>query len=207
MSSRIEQLIEEIEDYIADCKYQHFSQSKIIVDKDELEELLDELKSKTPEEIKRYQKIISNKDAILSDAQKQADAIIAQAQIQTNELVSEHEIMQRAFAQGNEVVVNASNQAQQILDKATADANEIRTSAIAYVDNMLMNIEKLLTATIEISNQRQESFVKNLQSSLDIVTANRIELNPPVEEPEALIQPEAAAAVQNGENTVEEKAQ
>jgi len=179
MSSRIEQLIEEIEDYISDCKYQPFSQSKIIVDKDELEELLDELKSKTPEEIRRYQKIISNKDAILSDAQKQADNIIAQAQIQTNELVSEHEIMQRAFAQGNEVIVNATNQAQEILDKATSDANAIRTSAIAYVDDMLMNIERLLSGTIDASNQRQESLVKSLQASLDIVTANRIELNPP----------------------------
>ena len=163
MSSRIEQLIEEIEDYISDCKYQPFSQSKIIVDKDELEELLDELKSKTPEEIRRYQKIISNKDAILSDAQKQADNIIAQAQIQTNELVSEHEIMQRAFAQGNEVIVNATNQAQEILDKATSDANAIRTSAIAYVDDMLMNIERLLSGTIDASNQRQESLVKSLQ--------------------------------------------
>ncbi len=201
MSSRIEQLIEEIEDYISDCKYQPFSQSKIIVDKDELEELLDELKSKTPEEIRRYQKIISNKDAILSDAQKQADNIIAQAQIQTNELVSEHEIMQRAFAQGNEVIVNATNQAQEILDKATSDANAIRTSAIAYVDDMLMNIERLLSGTIDASNQRQESLVKSLQASLDIVTANRIELNPP----EAA--PSDAAPETTEDNQEEKKAQ
>ena len=201
MSSRIEQLIEEIEDYISDCKYQPFSQSKIIVDKDELEELLDELKSKTPEEIRRYQKIISNKDAILSDAQKQADNIIAQAQIQTNELVSEHEIMQRAFAQGNEVIVNATNQAQEILDKATSDANAIRTSAIAYVDDMLMNIERLLSGTIDASNQRQESLVKSLQASLDIVTANRIELNPP----EAA--PSDAAPEKTEDNQEEKKAQ
>ena len=45
-----------------------------------MEELLNELRIKTPEEIKRYQKIISNKEAILADAQAKADAIIAQAQ-------------------------------------------------------------------------------------------------------------------------------
>ena len=68
MSSRMEQIIEEIEEYIDNCKYQPLSSTKIVVNKDELEELLTELKMKTPEEIKRYQKIISNKEAILADA-------------------------------------------------------------------------------------------------------------------------------------------
>ena len=78
MSSRIEQIIEEIEEYIdRDCKYQPLSTTKIIVNKEHLDELLRELRMKTPDEIKRYQKIISNKDAILEDAQTKADALIA----------------------------------------------------------------------------------------------------------------------------------
>ena len=79
MSSRIEQIIEEIEEYIDSCKYQALSNSKIIVNKDEIEELLRELRMKTPDEIKKYQKIISNRDAIIADAQEKANAIIAEA--------------------------------------------------------------------------------------------------------------------------------
>ena len=75
---------------------------------------------KTPDEIKRYQKIIANKDAILADAQAKADGMIQEAQIQTNELVSEHEIMQQAYAQANEIVTAATAQAQQILDNVKA---------------------------------------------------------------------------------------
>ena len=71
--SRIEQLIDEIEEFIESCKPQPFSQSKVIVPKDELYELLTELRLKTPEEIKRYQKIIANRDKIISDAQAQAE--------------------------------------------------------------------------------------------------------------------------------------
>ena len=37
MSSKIEQLIDEIEDYIASCKYQTLSNSKIIVNKEEID--------------------------------------------------------------------------------------------------------------------------------------------------------------------------
>ena len=129
--SKIEQLIGEIEEFIDGCKLQPFSSTKIVVDKAQLEDLLVELRHRTPDEIKKYQKIISNKEAILADAQAKADQIIAQAQIQTNELVSEHQIMQQAYAQANEVVQIATKQAQEILDSATNDANNLRMSAMA----------------------------------------------------------------------------
>ena len=57
---------------------------------------------------RRYQKIISNKDAILEDAQTKADALIADAQTKAQELVTQHEIMQKAYAQANETI-NAAN--------------------------------------------------------------------------------------------------
>jgi hypothetical protein len=180
----MEQIIDEIEEYIESCKPQLLSSTKIVVDKEELEELIAELRAKTPEEIKRYQKIISNKEAILADAQAKADQIIAQAQIQTNELVSEHQIMQQAYAQANEVVMIATKQAQEILDNATNDANDIRMSAMNYTDNQLRGIEDILTKSIDTSQARYESLISSLQGYLDVVSANRAQLFPePIPEP------------------------
>ena len=147
MSSRIEQIIDEIELYIDSCKFQPLSSTKIIVNKEELDELIQELRKKTPEEIKRYQKIISNKEAILADAQARADQIIAQAHIQTNELVSEHQIMQQAYAQANEIVELATKQAQEILDNATMEANSVRAAAMQYMDDILNYLENLIVNT------------------------------------------------------------
>ena len=107
MSSRIEQLIDEIEEHIDNCKYQPLSNSKIIVNKDEIDDLLRELRQKTPEEIKRYQKIISNKEAILNDAREKAQALINEATEHTTELINEHEIMQRAYAEANSIIEQA----------------------------------------------------------------------------------------------------
>ena len=76
-NSRIEQIIEEIEDYIDSCKGPLFGGGdKIVVDRERMEELLRELRMKTPEEIKRYQKILANKDAILADAQQKAEVLL-----------------------------------------------------------------------------------------------------------------------------------
>ena len=136
MSSRIEQIIEEIEEYIDSCKFQPLSTTKIIVNKDQIDELLRELRMKTPDEIKRYQKVLANRDAILADAQAKADAIIKEANIHTTELINEHEIMQQAYVQANEIMAAAEAEAQKRLDAATMEANSFRTQAMEYTKDM-----------------------------------------------------------------------
>lgn len=177
MSSRIEQIIEEIEEYVESCKYQPLSTTKIVVNKEELEELLRELRLKTPDEIKRYQKIISNKDAILADAQNKADAIIAEAQAKAREMVEQSEVMQTAYAQANETVNNANQQAQEILDAATNDANSIRLGAIGYTDDMLANLSNIMTTALNDAGEKYNSFVESLTSCYNTVVQNRSELS------------------------------
>lgn len=178
MSSKIDQIIEEIEDYIESCKFQPLSSTRIIVNKEEIMELIAELRQRTPEEVKRYQKMISNKEAILADAHAKADTIISQAQFQKNELVKEHEIMQQAYAQANEVVSIAQKQAQEIMDQATNDANEIRLGSIAYADSLLNSIEELLNGSQSIFKTNFAQLSANMERMLEIVAANRAELAP-----------------------------
>lgn len=160
--SKIEQMVEEIEDYIDGCKFKAFSSTEIIVNKEEIDELLRELRVKAPDEIKRYQKIISNKEAILQDANVKAQEMISKAQAYTNNMINEHEIMQQAYAQAQAVVDQAAAQAQEIIDAAVNDANNIRMSAMQYTDDSLANIQNILDTAI---TQNQARF-DNQQSLL-----------------------------------------
>lgn len=180
MTSRIEQIIEEIEEYIDSCNYQPLSKKNIVVNKEEMEELLRELRMKTPEEIKRYQKILANKDAILADAQAKADAIVQQANIQLTELISEQEIMKQAYAQANAVVEAATVQAQEILNSAAADANEIRMGAMQYTDSMLANMQSIIQNTMESYNSRYASLINSLNGYYEMISENRMELAPSI---------------------------
>ncbi len=178
-NSRIEQIIEEIEEYIDTCKGTLLSSGeKIIVNRERIEELLRELRMKTPEEIKRYQRVLANKDAIIEDAQQKAQAIIAQANIQNQELINEHEIMQQAYEQANQVIDTATGQAQEILDNATRDANEIRLGAIQYTDELLANLQEMVQGMVEASNLRYEAMMNNFQDFYNVIVSNRAELNP-----------------------------
>ncbi len=178
MSSRIEQLIDEIEEYIENCKPKFMSSTEIIVNKDEMDELIRELRMKTPDEIKRYQKIISNKEAILNDARAKAEALINEATVHTNELINEHEIMQQAYAQANEVVTMASQQAQEILDNATIEANNVRMAAMQYMDDMLAHLENILISSTQSATANYESLIGSLNQYKDIIQSNRSELHP-----------------------------
>lgn len=186
MSSRIEQLIDELEEYIESCKPKFMSNSEIIVNKDEIDELIRELRMKTPDEIRRYQKIINNKDAILNDARTKAQALIDEATVHTNELVSEHEIMQQAYAQANEIVTAATEQAQEILDHATRDANDIRIGAMQYTDDLLANAESIIGHTLDSYTTKYDGLVNSLQECYDMVRNNRSELEVPEQSAEGL---------------------
>ena len=184
MSSRIEELINEIEEYIDNCKYQPFSSTKIIVEKEQIDELLRDLRMKTPDEIKRYQKIISNKEAILNDARAKAEALINEATIHTNELINEHEIMQQAYAQANEVVSMATQQAQEILDNATIEANNVRAAAMQYMDDMLAHVENIIASATQSATNNYENLIGSMNQYRDIIQSNRNELHPAEEDEE-----------------------
>lgn len=182
--SKIEQLIEEIYEFVESCKMQPLSSTKVVVPKDQLYDLLDELRLRTPDEIKRYQKIISNRDAILQDAQEKANNMLAEAEAQTNALIDEHQIMQQAYYQANEVVNQATEQANQMLAQARQDADQIRLGALNYTNELLSEAEAVLSASYNNSKSQYEGLLESLKGSLDVIASNRSEL----------VQDEAAAA-------------
>jgi cell division septum initiation protein DivIVA len=183
MSSKIEQVIDDIEAYIEGCKTLPFSSTDIRVNRDQIMELIRELRTNTPDEIKRYQKIISNKEAILNDAKGKAQELLEKAQVQTNELVNEHEIMRQAYEQANQVVSSAAAQAQQILDRANSEANNMKESAVQYTDTLLAEVENILHGSIESTNRHYEGMLSDLTNYEEIIRSNRAMLVPPEESP------------------------
>jgi DNA mismatch repair ATPase MutS len=74
--SRIEQIINEMEEYLDGCKAQAFSNSKrIVVEKDVIDDMLVELRMRTPEEIKKYQKIIATLKKVKPDTLTAREAL------------------------------------------------------------------------------------------------------------------------------------
>lgn len=176
--SKLEQIISEIEEYIASCKTNVFNGAKITVNKDKMEELVRELKLRTPEEIRKYKQFLSQRDAVLEEAQLKAEMIISEANIKTEELLNQNEIMQKAYERANMVIDNANEQAQQIVDDAVKQATQIKMSAIQYTDELLANLQMIVEHSIEDNRSKYEGLLTSLNKNLSIIVSNRNELKP-----------------------------
>ena len=176
-ASRIEQLIEDIYEFVESCRMQPLSSTKVIVPKDELYDLLDELRLRTPDEIKRYQKIISNRDAIIADAESKAEGILVQTREKAKELLNEHEIMQQAYYEANEMIMQASQEADRLRREAQEEADQLRTGALVYSNEVLSEVERVVASAYENSLSKYDSFIGTLRSSLEIISHNKRELS------------------------------
>ena len=192
MSQKIEQLIEELYEYIEGCKPKGFSfnSTQVIVMKEEIYDILDEMKLKIPEEIKRCAKVVANKDQIIANAEERAEKIIADAKRQAEMLVQESEIMRQAYLQANEMVSRATQQADSIFQQASNDAETISMGALRYTNDMLTEVERVIAYTYEEAKAKTEAMLTTLEENLKIVQENRRELNEEVVPQEA---PSAAA--------------
>ncbi|MCR5282049.1 MAG: hypothetical protein K6E18_01655 [Lachnospiraceae bacterium] len=176
MSSKFEQMIDDIEDYIQNCKPKPLSNTMILVNRDELLDMLQELRQKTPVEVSRYQKVISNKEAILNDARKKAEDMLNEAAVHTNELVSETEIMQQAYGQAQKIVDMASEQAEDIVAQASEEASAMRMAAVTYTDDNLQSIENVLAHGIDVAATNYERLMTQLQQTIQEIQTNRAQL-------------------------------
>lgn len=174
--SRIEQIIDDIEAYIEDCKPSAFSSSKVVVNKEELGEMLTELRLQIPDEVRQYQKVISNQDAIISNAKIQAEGLVNEANRLQSQMVDEHEIMQKAYTNANKILENANIQAQDIVDKATNEAAAIKKSIMNYSDGMLESLQQIMELMMDNSKTRFGSFMTSLEEKYEIVSRNREDL-------------------------------
>ena len=174
--SRIEQKIEDIYGFVESSKMQSFSSTKVIVPKNDLYDLLDDLRRDAPEEIKRYRKMLSQRDAILEDAEKKAADILADAQEQYSALVEEHNIMQEAYQQAEITVANANEEAERIIANARKQADEMGSGAIYYTTDMMDMAEKVIAKAYESTLNNSKALETALSGYLEIIRKNKAEL-------------------------------
>lgn len=173
----IEEMISEIEIFIDNCKYQPLSSSKIIVPKEDLEQMVGELKLKLPNEIERCKKIMRNKEAILADARARADSIITESVAEANRLVDQSQIVELANIRANEILEMARSQADQIIAEANSDAQEVRTGSMYYSKDKLTEISQYINATLQAERANYENLIRSLEENAVLVSNNMAELD------------------------------
>ena len=106
----------------------------VIVDEDRILEIIDQMRISIPEEVKKSQQVLAQRDRILAQAQEEANRTIALAKQKAEELMARDAIVQAAQARS-----------EQILAQARSDGEAIRRDADDYILESLGALEAELT--------------------------------------------------------------
>ena len=131
-------LIDKLDDLIHNAKPVPLT-DQVRVDKEEIYDLLDQMRATIPEEIKQARWIVKERQEMLAEAKREAERIVKDSRDEQQRLVSQEE-----------VVKQAENHADDIIEEARAREREIRLGAEDYADDILntleVNLEKFLAA-------------------------------------------------------------
>ena len=112
---------------------------KVMIDRDEIYDLLDQMRATIPEEIKQARWIVKERQEMLQEAKEESERILREAREEAQRLASEQEVVRRA-----------QRQSEDIIRDAEAREREIRLGAEDYADEILKtletNLDKFLAA-------------------------------------------------------------
>ena len=138
-------LLESIEDMLENSKTLPFT-NKAVLDKEELLDIIKEIRLKLPEELKQAKVIKEEHDRIIEKANEEAQDIVKEAENRIISMIDEHEITKKAYEQKNKIIENANDMAR-----------EISNGTKAYADNILAGVQVTLEDALKvIQNNRKE---------------------------------------------------
>ena len=130
------EMLDQLEDIIYNCHTIPLV-GKAMIDKDELLDIIQELRLKIPDDLKQAKWIKGERQRILLEAQKEATSIIKSAEDKIISMINENEITKKANEAAEEIVKNANNRAR-----------EIRNATKQYIDDALSESEMILERTL-----------------------------------------------------------
>ncbi|MCA2001164.1 MAG: hypothetical protein LDL51_04795 [Chloroflexi bacterium] len=132
------QLIDRLEELFNDAKAVPFTHN-VVVDEDRMLELIDQMRIAIPEEVKKAQQLMAQRDRVMAQAQEEANRTLQIARDKAEQMVERDVIVQEA-----------QRRAEQILAQARADAEATRADADNYVLDTLMQLQDQIS---KLSNQ------------------------------------------------------
>lgn len=152
-------LVDRLEELFNESRPLPFSHS-VIVNEDRMLDLIDQMRVSIPEEIKKAQQLLAQRDRILAQAQEEANRTLSLAREKSDALTSR-----------DSIVADAKTRGEQIIQQAYVDVNIIKRESDEYVMETLTRLE----AEMERLLSQARNGIRTIQSERQ---------TPEVEQPE-----------------------
>ena len=155
-------LIDKLDDLVHNARPVPLT-DQVRVDREEIYDLLDQMRATIPEEIKQARWIVKERQEMLEEAKRESERVVREAREQQARLVSDEEVTKQAERAADEIV-----------EDARAREREIRLGAEDYADEILNTLETENGA----SKKQLEESQKELAKTKDLHSALLTEAGP-----------------------------
>ena len=149
---KVDELLEDLTDILEDSKELPVV-NKVMVDKTQISDIIDEIKANLPAETRQAKRVVSERNKILEEARKQAETLVSAANKQRTDML-----------ENSEIVKQARQEAQRIIMEAQATSKKIKNATNAYVDTVLQKTEEALMANLKDFHGKRQAIL-NLKNA------------------------------------------
>lgn len=134
---KMEMLIDDLQTLIDEAFTVPLSGGKTVVNTERLKEIIEEMRTNLPIEIKQAKSIAADRTNILNNSRNEAERIVQAAEDRARTMVQQSEIVKQAQQKANEIIFNANQQ-----------ANQIKNAANTYVEGLMKKSDDELSKNL-----------------------------------------------------------
>lgn len=146
-------LLDQLEGFVGNSKPAFMQSGKVVVDPDELYQMIDQIRTGVPDDIRDAQWVKKEEEQIKRKAQEDYERIVAEAQERAQELTSDTEVYRLAVERVNEM-----------MDEAQATAHDITLGAFQYANDIMEKIEKQLQIYYDVVQDGKDEIQKSIDA-------------------------------------------
>ena len=133
----IEDIIGALYDLVQDARSMPLAADKCILERDRVLDMLDEIISELPGELKQSRTIVESRNELINHARREAEGIVRQAQEQAKQMVTKEAIY-----------VEAKKRAEELVGQTEARIEALKKASNEYMDDALRRTEEVIAESL-----------------------------------------------------------
>ncbi len=165
MQMDILHLIDRLEELVAEARRMPIGQG-VVVDRRRLLELVDQMRSSVPWEVKEAEEIVAARDSVLEEARREAEGVLHRAELDAQEQLEETALLQAAEREAQAVIARAEERTQGMLDDAQAQVQTRLRQAEQAATNQMDEADRYALEMLRRLDHQLSAFATTVRSGI-----------------------------------------
>ena len=161
----VNRLIDMLYERVEEAKSPALKPNLSMVDRDEILDLLDELRAQVPVEIKRAQELLAAREKFVEDAKRDVERMMRQAELEAKTKVSESEVLYVAKEKARQIIARAEERSRQLYQVANEYAEDVMSRTEEAVQAALDEVKQSRMQFRSASNAKMQEVRAKLEES------------------------------------------